>query len=429
MIFFPEMNIGFRNKIVLQLFGLVHLKAFGVKKMIIQVVLACLLTGLNFFPRGGIFFPMILKWLFGKDFGSKRFLMIIYCMFANNMDDNINLYRPKVLIYNVIYCKFIGNPIKMVIAHNDINVEQVTLSLLLEHIFNPLLYILITNQRMAVKYDQELTELIKLHAIYITLAVIKQNYINNKHHIQSNHKQHQFNLMCAIYCCFKSQLCFIMFNPFTMVQHDKNLQCYHINIMTRNGMASSVCVANTLVAKLFTNIVVFVSTVYRWLGLLYFLAILLIHSGFTAFAMEKATIINSYNTIIYVVLCFLLNVVANSNSNVLMSSDLQNNDDFHFGVVKPKNGFNVINNSNRNQHTAKPNISDTIIFPLLYSIEVLNYNIRMTFELISITFMANSIRFINYDCVFIDKSHNYHLSHYNLIANIAIFTNYLHKYI
>ena len=202
-----------------------------------------------------------------------------------------------------------------------------------------------------------------------------------------------------------------------MVQHKKNFHCHHMNIVARNGIASSVCVANTPVAKFFTNIVVFAiaNTVCRWLGLWYFLIMLLIHLGFTVFAMEKDTIINSYNSIMS--LYFVFNVVVNPNSslNISMSSDVQHNDDCYFVVVKPNNGFNVINSSNNNQQTANSSIKDTTMFQSLYSMEVSNNNIQMIFELMSITYLANRIRLVNYDYIFIDNSHNYHLSHYNFI--------------
>ena len=357
MIFFPEMNNGFRNKMFLELFCLMHLKAFGVKKMIIQLLLICLLKGSNFFPRGGIFLPLILKWLFDQDFCLNDFVIIIYCMFDNNMDDNIELYNEKVLIYNVICHKFIGNPIKMVTNHSDIHVEKLTLFVLLEDIWNPLLYILIINQRLIINYRQKLPELINLYAVSINLGVIQQNCINIKHHIQSNDKQHQFNLMCAPYCSFNSPLSFIVFNLFTMVQHNKNFQFYHIDVVTRNGIPSGVCVANILDTKLFTNIPIFAKTVYRWLELFCLLGILVVHLGFTAFAIRYDTIIDSCNTIM--ALHFLFNVVVNPNLNVLMSSDVQHNDDCHFVVIKSNNGKVILicdenNHTNNNmQHTNK----------------------------------------------------------------------------
>ena len=324
-------------------------------------------------------------------------------MFDDNMDNNINLYHLKVLIYNDICQKIIANPIKMVIIHSDMSLAKLMLLLLLGYLFNRLVYILSTNQRMIINYDQKLTELIELielYGIYTTLAVMKQNCINNEHHIQSNHKQHQFNLMylmCVTYCSFSSELCFIMFIVFKMVQYTKNFQFYHINIVTRNRIASSVCVVNIVFAKLFTNIAVLANTVHRLLGLL---GILLIHVGFTAFEMAKDTIINSYNTIM--VLYFLFNVVVNPNLSVLMSSDVQHNDDCHSVVVKPNNGFHVIINSNNKQKTTKPNIFDTIMFKSLYSIDVLNYNIQITSELINIAFIVNRIQVVNHD-MYIDR--------------------------
>ena len=103
--------------------------------MFIEVLLVCLLKGSNFFPRGGIFLPIILKWLFVKDFCLNDSIVIIYCMFGNNMDENIELYDEKVFILEIINCQLNENVMTIAICYNDLNVDKSDLFSLSAYLF------------------------------------------------------------------------------------------------------------------------------------------------------------------------------------------------------------------------------------------------------------------------------------------------------
>ena len=99
--------------------------------MIIQVLLRWLLRGSIFLPRGRVVLPMIFKWLFVIEFWFIVFIVIFYCIFGYNMDDNIELYNEKILILEFINCKLNENVMRIGILKNHGMIETMVLLILL----------------------------------------------------------------------------------------------------------------------------------------------------------------------------------------------------------------------------------------------------------------------------------------------------------
>ena len=269
-----------------------------------------------FLPGVVIFLPMILKWLFFKDFGLEYFIMIIYSMWCENMDDSGQLYHQKLWISKFINGKWNENGLKIGIAHSDFNVEKICVWSLLQRIFNQLLHILIINQRMFIKCAQKLSRLIQSYFTDIAVTAIKRASINNHCHSQSNHKQSAFTLICDTFINFDSNSYSTMFNLFKMVDQDNNFPRYHINIVIRNTIPSSVCVANIVVTKLCTNIALTMPiTIHRW-SKLYYLVMILIYLTFEAPVMLYDTSIINYESIM--LLNCVVKVMVHPNGKHLM---------------------------------------------------------------------------------------------------------------
>ena len=125
--------------------------------------------------------------------------------------------------------------------------------------------------------------------------------------------------------------------------------------MVKNGTSKSVCVGTIPLVKLFTNIAVLAITAHVCilLILLYVSVILSVYSIFTASMILHKTITNMCETIL-LFNCFW-NVVIKSNLNVSLSSDVQNNDEYHFVVVIPNNDMNIVNTINNNNYDKNQN--------------------------------------------------------------------------
>ena len=97
------------------------------------------------------------------------------------------------------------------LLHIVISLKKIAVWLLLQCILSQFLYALIINQRMIIYCVQKTIELIQLYPADIACT-------NNHCDTQSNHKRLQFNLIRCTHCSFDSELCFIMFNLFVIVQ-------------------------------------------------------------------------------------------------------------------------------------------------------------------------------------------------------------------
>ena len=251
IIFFPTANIVFKNKITSELLILWHLKAFSVKKMFIQVLLVCLLQASNFFPSDGIFFPMIIKWLFLIDFYLEYFIVIMYCMFGYNMDNNFKLYNEKVLILEFMIGKWIKNAMRVAIYDNDLIVEKIVFLLFLDYLFNLLLLLLITNQPVMVYFVPKWSNIDQLLLIYIVFTVTIENGAWKHCHLQTIHyTQTIFVYSSTILCNFVCIVSCTMFYSWTGNQYLDDRPYCNENMIILKGILYDVCAVICLLAEL-----------------------------------------------------------------------------------------------------------------------------------------------------------------------------------
>ena len=142
---------------------------------------------------------MILKWLFAKHFCLKHFIVIIYCMFDNNMDDNIHSYHLKVLILEFINCKLSENGMRTVVFNNDVMVETIVLLTLLKHQFSALVGLLAINRHIMCYYAWKVSKFICLYITYTMFIVSIENGDFNDLRAMPNHLLLKLNQLCQIY--------------------------------------------------------------------------------------------------------------------------------------------------------------------------------------------------------------------------------------
>ena len=245
-----------------------HLKAFDVKKLLIKVIAIDLSMGQIFLPRGSIFSPKILKWLFVIKIWLIVFIVVIYIIINQNMYDNIDLCNGKALIFEFINCKWGENVVAIIILNNAIVFEKIIFVASLQHLFNLLLALSMKKKRIICYYAQNLSKLIWFCTINTNCILPMQNGVVNA--VYSTSIQTQINLdidhLRTIYCNFVCNSCCIMILLCNSSQYQDSYQHYYHSNSIEDQISSGVCLARILLIKLLTNIVELINTMHRWSG-------------------------------------------------------------------------------------------------------------------------------------------------------------------
>ena len=330
------------------------------------------------------------------------------------------LYHQKLLISDFINGTLSENSMIIGICNSSFHLDEIRLSQLLECILSQLLYRLIINQHLMLYFERILNGLIHLYSGYIIVIMSTLN-CTNYFHLQSSRTEIKLKLVCTRYYKFGSKSCFIVCNSFKVIQHDNNYQYRHNNIMIRNGMSNNVCVWSILFAKFFTftHITRLTNTMHKRLGTLYLAVLPLVYLLLTACIIVYDAIIDNFDTIM--VLTSMLDVAIILKLNMLMSSDVQHNDDCHLVVVKPNSGKMFVNcnknNNINNNNTITNDSCCTTAVKLVASIESNNI-LEIICRSKEMIFIIIWMIFINCNLNFIDCS-NVVRSFYQLMIHQA----------
>ena len=151
-----------------------------------------------------------------------QYMMIIYCMFGYNMDDNMKLYNEKILKLKFTNCKFSENVMRTVICNNDIVLDNITVLELFEYSFNLLVGLSIISKRILCYHAKKLSKLIRFDIIWImfTVSIAIQNAVGKDLHSTSN------------YALIKLDLLRQMYRYIHIITIECNFNQYHSNCMS-----------------------------------------------------------------------------------------------------------------------------------------------------------------------------------------------------
>ena len=255
--------------------------------MFVQVLLVCTWKGSNFFPSGGIFFPVILKWLFLIDFYMKHLVVTIYCMFDHNMINNFKLYHAKGLILALVNGKWIKNVMRIAICYNDLNVKKIILLLLLDLLFNLLLLLLIINQRVMVYFVPKWSYTPQLLSIYIVFSATIENGAWKHYHSQTIYTQLIFIYLRPIFCNFVGVVSCTMLDSWIHNECLDDCQYFHHSMIIVNEISYDVCIAILSHAKLITHVALSAITMHRCWEVIYFAIIRLVYWLMIQYMMDQ----------------------------------------------------------------------------------------------------------------------------------------------